>query len=138
LSPDLYTKKQIDHVCISMKFRRSLQDVRVRSGADHHLLVARVKLKLKKNWVGAIMQHKKFHTALLTDLNQLHEFKLSITNKFQVLQEILDEEEATIDSEWRSVESTITTVCQEVLGPQKHNHKDSLKKLEQRREKKAV
>ena len=147
LSPDLYTKNQIDHVCISKKFRRSLQDVRVRRGADvasdHHLLVARVKLKLKKNWAGAVMQRKKFNTALLRDPNKLQEFKLAITNKFQVLQEILDEEEATIDSEWKSVESTITTVCQEVLGPQKHNHKewistDSMKKIAQRREKKAV
>ncbi|KAH3825237.1 hypothetical protein DPMN_127111 [Dreissena polymorpha] len=39
-----------------MKFRRSLQDVRVKRGADvvadHHLLVARLNLKLKKSLTG--------------------------------------------------------------------------------------
>lgn len=54
-SPDNLTENQIDHLCISKKFRRSLQDVRVRRGADvasdHHLVVARLKLKLKKNQI---------------------------------------------------------------------------------------
>jgi len=48
----LKTENQIDHFWISKKFRRSLQDVRVKRGADaatdHHLIVAKVKLKLKK------------------------------------------------------------------------------------------
>ena len=34
LSPDQSTENQIDHFCISKKFRRSLQDVRVKWGAD--------------------------------------------------------------------------------------------------------
>ena len=34
VSPDSVTENQIDHVCISRKFRRSLQDVRVKRGAD--------------------------------------------------------------------------------------------------------
>ena len=50
VSPDHTTENQIDHICISKKFRRSLQDVRVKRGADvasdHHLLTARLKLKL--------------------------------------------------------------------------------------------
>ena len=147
LSPDLHTGNQIDHICISKKFRRSLQDVRVRRGADvasdHHLLVARVKLKLKRNWAVELNQRKKFNTILLRDPTKRQEFKLALANKFQVLQEIIDEEEATIDKEWRIVETTIKTVCQEVLGPQKRNHKEwistvSLKKIEQRREMKAV
>ncbi|EDO49884.1 predicted protein, partial [Nematostella vectensis] len=53
VSPDLSTENQIDHLCIGKKFRRSLQNVRIKRGADvasdHHLLVARLKLKLKKN-----------------------------------------------------------------------------------------
>ena len=34
VSPDHTTENQIDHICISKKFRRSLQDVRVKRGAD--------------------------------------------------------------------------------------------------------
>ena len=47
VSPDLITENQIDHVCIAKKFRRSLEDVRVKRGADvasdHHLVVAKLK-----------------------------------------------------------------------------------------------
>ena len=52
VSPDGRTENQIDHFTISKKFRRSLQDVRVMRGADigpdHHLLVRKVKIKLKR------------------------------------------------------------------------------------------
>lgn len=41
MSPDRMTETQIDHICISQKFWRSLLDVRVKRGADavsdHHL-----------------------------------------------------------------------------------------------------
>ena len=51
-SPDHRTENQIDHICISRRFRRSWRDVRVRRGADvssdHHLVVTAVRLRLKK------------------------------------------------------------------------------------------
>ena len=53
ISPDGQTENQIDHFCISRKFRRSLEDVRVLRGADvgsaRHLLIPKLKLKLKKH-----------------------------------------------------------------------------------------
>lgn len=56
VSLDLMTENQIDHVCIGKQFRRFLQDVCIRRGADvasdHHLLVTHIKLKLKRNWAG--------------------------------------------------------------------------------------
>ena len=43
VSPDHRTENQIVHICISQKFRRSMQDVRVHRGADassdHHLVL---------------------------------------------------------------------------------------------------
>jgi endonuclease/exonuclease/phosphatase family metal-dependent hydrolase len=48
ISPDYNTENQIDHFAISRKWRRSLQDVRNKRGADigsdHHLVVALFKL----------------------------------------------------------------------------------------------
>ena len=50
VSPDNRTENQIDQICISSKFRRSLLDVRAKRGADvasdHHLLMGRCCLKL--------------------------------------------------------------------------------------------
>ena len=51
VSPDHTTQNQINDICITKKFRRSTEDVRIRRGADiafdHHLVVAKMKLKLK-------------------------------------------------------------------------------------------
>ncbi|VDP20660.1 unnamed protein product [Schistosoma margrebowiei] len=53
ISPDHITENQIDHIVIN-KSRRIMEDVRTRRGADiasdHHLVVAKMKPKLKKNW----------------------------------------------------------------------------------------
>lgn len=47
-----FTENQIDHKGISQKFRRTLLDVQVKIGADErsdrHLLVRKVRLKLKR------------------------------------------------------------------------------------------
>ena len=55
--PNHKTENQIDHVCINQKFRRSLQDVRILRGADaasdYHLVLAKLKLKLKQKLVTA-------------------------------------------------------------------------------------
>ena len=52
VSPDRRTQNQIDHVIISRRWRSSLQDVRAKRGADvgsdHHLLIAKVKIRMAK------------------------------------------------------------------------------------------
>ena len=72
VSPDHLTENQIDHICIGKRFRRSLEDVRVKRGADvasdHHLLIARLKLKQKKNWMGTASNRRKYNVVLLKDL----------------------------------------------------------------------
>ena len=146
ISPDLSTENQIDHVCISKKFRRSLQDVRARRGADvasdHHLLVAKVQLKLRRNWAGEKSQRQKFNTAILRDAATAEKFKITLKNRFQALQEI-GEEEISINGMWKAVKEAVTTTCSETLGPRKDSHKpwisaESLKKVEERKEMKAA
>ncbi|VDO68188.1 unnamed protein product [Schistosoma margrebowiei] len=57
ITPDHTTENHIDHICINKKFRKIMENVRTRRGAevasDHHLLVANLKLKLKKNWTNS-------------------------------------------------------------------------------------
>lgn len=127
MSPDLSTE---NHVYNTKKFRMSLQDVRVRRGADvasdQHLLVARVKLKLRGNWTGNSNRRQRFNTALLRDSTKVEEFKMTLANKFQVLQEQMedDEEEETVDKKWKTVNEAMKKTCQEVLCPPKYNHKE--------------
>ena len=51
VSQDRKTENQMDHVAIGRKWRRSLQDVRNKRGADigsdHHLVVAKFKMKIQ-------------------------------------------------------------------------------------------
>ena len=86
VSPDQRTENQIDHVCISRKFRRSLEDVRVLRGvdisSDHHLLLAVMKLRLKIFHKNDGYRRPKYQVSLLQGgLNKKEEFKLSLKKK---------------------------------------------------------
>ena len=76
--------RQTDHVCINKWFRRSLQDVRAKKGADvasdHNLVIAKLKLNLKRNQTGLTGSRVKYN------INHL---------KHEVLQE-LEEDEHTV------------------------------------------
>ncbi|CAI2734616.1 unnamed protein product [Schistosoma spindalis] len=126
-SPDHKTENQIDHICINKKFRRTMEDVRTRRGADiasdHHLVVANLKLKLKKNWTTGQTALQRFNTAFLRDTDKLNEFKIARNNRFQALQDLLKEEETTMEDSWKGIKETLTSTCQEVLGSKKH-HKE--------------
>ena len=123
-SPDLQTENQIDRMCIGKRFRRTLQDVRVRRGADvawdHHLLVAQLKLKLSRNLTGRTNQCLGYNTFLLNDTNKREELSITLSNKFEVLQELMEEE--TIDVRWQRVKGAVTSTYNEVLGLRNPNH----------------
>ncbi|XP_070138866.1 craniofacial development protein 2-like [Drosophila bipectinata] len=52
-SPNGHTRNQIDHICISRKWRRSMMDVRNRRSAsidsDHELIIGELLIKLQRN-----------------------------------------------------------------------------------------
>ena len=52
-------------------------DVKVKRGADvasdHHLVVGRLKLKLKRTWTVETSQRQKFNTRMLNDAGKLEE-----------------------------------------------------------------
>lgn len=50
------------------------------------------------------------------------EYRLALGNRFQVLQEILEEE--TIDKQWRREKDIVTLTCKEILRHIKYNHKE--------------
>ncbi|KAK2151468.1 hypothetical protein LSH36_362g02018 [Paralvinella palmiformis] len=115
VSPDHLTENQIYHICIGKTLRRSLEDVRVKRGADvasgHHLLVARLKLKLKKNWMRTATNRRKYNVSLLKDPQTRAEYKLNLANKFQVLQKQYEEEEPDPNSLWQNIKEILTSNC---------------------------
>lgn len=143
VSPDGRTENQIDHICISQKFRRSLKDVRVLRGADvasdHHLLLATFKLKLKKHGAHTNSAGRpKFDVERLNVPQKQQEFRLALTNRFQALQDL---EESSVDGMWSNVKEVFAKTCSDVLGPRKQNSKPwisqkSLDKIADRRKKK--
>ena len=119
------TENQIDHIAIARRWRLSLQDVRTKRGADvssdHHLLVAKIKLKLlgkkrtkAKRW--------KFNIGRLKDPKIVTEYQLSLRNRFSALQH-LNEYEEDINSTWELTRDAIIKTCEETLGFIQQNRK---------------
>ena len=140
ISPDGQTENQIDHFCINRKFRRSLEDVRILRGADvgsdHHLVIAKVKIKLKKYKKENNGCRKKYQVNLLQDDNKKKDFQLELSNKFQALENL---EDLPIEEHWKEIKEIMTSTCSSVLGPKERIHKDwvtkeSLDKIKKRRD----
>ncbi|VDP16563.1 unnamed protein product [Schistosoma margrebowiei] len=124
-----------------------MEDVRTKRGADvasdHRLLVAKMKVKLKKHWTTGRTISQKFNTAFLQDTNKLNKFKIVLSNKFQAFHDLLNGEGTAMASNWKGIKEAITSKCHEVLGHKKHYHKewitvDTLDKIQKRRNKKAT
>ena len=121
-SPDNRTQNQIDHICINGKFRRSLLDVRVKRGADvnsdHHLVIAKLQIKLKNIPVEKSLR-VKYDLGKLKDRKTLSEFKIKLSNRFEILGDA-----STVEDEWKQIKDTYNNTCKEVLGLKKSSNKD--------------
>ncbi|VDP16919.1 unnamed protein product [Schistosoma margrebowiei] len=71
--------------------------------SDHHLVVANLKLKLKKNWTTGQRAIQRFNRAFLRDTDRLNEFKIALNKRFQALQDPLKEEETTTEDNWKGI-----------------------------------
>ncbi|VDP41966.1 unnamed protein product [Schistosoma curassoni] len=80
----------------------------------------------------------------LEDTNKLNEFKITLINTLQTLQDLPKEEETNMKDNWKGIKEIPTPECQELLGRNKHNHKkwiyiETLDKIKERKnEKKAI
>ena len=119
--------KSIMTVCINKRFRGTLQDVRVKRGADvgsdHHLLVAQVKLKLRRDFSGNSSKRQRYNTAILRNATKLGEFQLALSNRFEALQN-LHKDDDTLDKQWDGVKETVRDTCKKILGPNKPNQRE--------------
>ena len=133
MSPDHRTENQIDHiVCpivpIGQQFRSLMQfDIRVQRGAntasDHHLLLARMKMKLKKREIKRNTR-TRYNVDVLKDREVTQIFRLTISNKHEALQDLLEEENMDINTQWQHIKETWTSTCKDILGKKRCQNKD--------------
>ena len=142
--PNGRDKNQIDHLVINGTWRRSLQDVRVKRGAnvgsDHHLVTANLKLKLRKNGHDKT-RRQQFDVIKLKEPRTRSTFTLQLKNKFQTL---ADAEGHTppgtsdINAMWEQIRTAYTQTSETCLGGRQKKRKkwitaDTWQAIESRR-----
>ena len=145
-SPDHRTENEIDHICISQKFRRSWLDVRVMRGADvssdHYLVTTTMRLRLKQRYANAYNTRTRYNVGLLRNKDTRTAPQISLSNRFQLLQELTEGRETDIETQWEDSKKLWHNTCEEVLGKKATQHKewisaDTIQKLEAREKRKT-
>uniref|UniRef100_A0A0L8GDT7 Endonuclease/exonuclease/phosphatase domain-containing protein n=1 Tax=Octopus bimaculoides TaxID=37653 RepID=A0A0L8GDT7_OCTBM len=95
ISPNGKTEKQVDHITIDRKWRRSLHDIRVERGADtaldHHLVVAVLRTKLKAYNNRAGRPSHRYNVCSRKEKEIAKRFKVELRNKFSALSQLAEE-----------------------------------------------
>ena len=143
-SPNGRDRNQIDHLMINGMWRRSLLDVKTKRsadvGSDHHLVVALIKTKLKKTGARPTTQ-ARFDTQQLKDNTTKTAFISELRNRFQILQDISEQQEnPSVDTTWKQIATLYTETSRKKLGHQKRKNnknwiqQETLEAIEERRE----
>ena len=86
-------------------------------------MLTTVRLRLKKN-ITASNQRTKFNVGLLRDQSVQEKFSIDLSNRFQPLQELLENEETEIEHNWNHSKKLGLDTCEQILGKKKMHHKD--------------
>ena len=109
VSPDGWTKNQIDHVLMKNVFRTPVADTRAYQGvdvsSDHYLVRAKLIMKLSKNKNGNKIRPKFDLQRLECDDIQKW-YNVKVRNRFEVLQNIEDLNDYAEDMEKAYVQTT--------------------------------
>ncbi|VDO69932.1 unnamed protein product [Schistosoma margrebowiei] len=68
---------------------------------------------------------------------------IALNNRFQALQDLLKDEETSMEDNWKGIKEALTSTCHEVLGLKKYHHKEwisteTLDKIKERKNEKAA
>ena len=101
--------------------------------SDHHLLMTTTSLK----------RFTKASNTRTRNKNTPEAFQISLSNRFQPLQELIEDDETDAETQWEHCKKLWHNTCEEILGKKKTQHKewisaDTIHKLETRRERKTV
>ena len=128
ISPDGNVKNQIDHVLINGRWKHSLHNVTVKRGADvasdHHLLLATVKLQLRRNPIKMEEKGQRYNIARLRNPDVRKNFFIAVKNKYEALSNIDEEAERDAESAWRIAKESYLHACECVLGKKRKRDKN--------------
>ena len=134
-SNDGQTRKEIDHILISTRWRL-LQNCRVFRSAefptDHRLVVATLKLRLRSRRVSRSTQ-PRLHLEKLKDEECAREYAVAVSNRFEVLDTLQDPEEL-----WDTFKRETLSAAGECLGARPRSRRgfisgETLDKIEESR-----
>ena len=122
-------------------------DVRLLRGAnvssDHHLVMTAVRLRLKKYTDANNNTQTRYNEGLLRNKDTQTAFQINLSNRFQLLQGLIDDSETDLETQWEESKKLWRDTCEEVLGKKKAQHKewissDTIQRLETRKERKTA
>ena len=128
ISPDGNVKNQIDHVLINGRWKHSLHNVTVKRGADvgsdNHLLLATVKLQLRRNPIKMEEKGQRYNIVRLRNPDVSKNFSIAVKNKYEALNNIDEEAERDAESTWRIAKESYLHACECVLGKKRKRDKN--------------
>lgn len=116
--------------------------MRVMRGADvssdHHLVTTTMRLRLKR-YASANNTRTRYNVGLLRNKDTRTAFQISLSNRFQLLQELTEGRETDIETQWENSKKLWHNTCEEVLGKKATQwiSSDTIQKLEARKKRKT-
>lgn len=129
-SPNGRDKNQIDHLMINGRWKNSLCDVRAMRGADcssdHHLIIGKINLKLRKAKGNDTNKREIFDTTKLKNIDAQKKFKIELRNQFRILEDLNETENSTVESlemAWSEIQTMYRETSKNTLGYRKRERK---------------
>ena len=110
--------------------------------SDHHLIMTTMRPQLKKRYANANNTRTRYNVGLLRNKDTRTAPQISLSNRFQLLQELTEGRETDIETQWEDSKKLWHNTCEEVLGKKATQHKewisaDTIQKLEARKKRKT-
>ena len=139
-SPNHRDRNQIDHIAINGRCRGSLLDTRAMRGADvgsdHHLVIAKLRLKLTRYRVAGAERRSTYDTVRLKSPTVRKAFVLELKNRFQCLQaddegvagdmshDTETDDEDLVENEWNKFKVAYNSTATKLVGFKKRKYKE--------------
>ena len=92
------------------------------AASDHHLLVANIKLKLKKH-NNRRQTTKRYDVKKLKNKDKKAEFQVELRNRFTILHN-MEQDQLTTEDHWKRIKHILTTACDASIGSRNRKHQE--------------